>query len=472
MEGFPDVQTLLAENVRLRADLAAALACIAELEARVAELTRRLEAAERAGKRQAAPFRKGPPKAKPATPGRKSGEEHGRHGHREPPPADQVTECLEAPLPADCPHCRGELVETEIVHQFQTEIPRQPIRRQFNIHVGECQACGKRVQGRHALQTSDALGAAASQVGPDAQAAAVLLNKEAGLSCGKVAAVFAGMFGLDLSRGAVDQIVLRAADRLEPDYQLILEQVKESEQVTPDETGWRVGGHPAWLHAWVGDLATAYVIDSQRGAAVLERLLGQDWDGILVHDGFASYDAWFPEAIHQQCLDHLLRRAHALEETARGGGVRFPRQVIALLTEAIHARNQCLDGRIALERLTGRREEFDARLRDLLERPRSVPEQDVFANHLAKHAGHLFPFVTDPLIEATNWQAEQAIRPAVVNRKVWGGNRTWAGARAQAVLASVLETCRRLAKDSLNHVSQTLRAAGNLLLPRPILLPQ
>ncbi len=441
------------------------------LRAEVAELKRQLAEVLRAGKRQAAPFRKGPPKPNPKPPGRKAGDDHGLHGHRPTPPPDRITECLEAPLPDDCPHCHGPLIETEVAPQFQTEIPRQPIVRQFNVHIGQCQACGKRVQGRHALQTSDALGAAASQVGPEAQAAAVLLNKEAGLSHGKVSAVFEELFGIDLTRGASAQINLRAAQRLEPDYQLILEEVKKSEIITPDETGWREGGHPAWLHVWVGDRATAYAIDSKRSAAVLGQVIGTDWDGTMIHDGFSSYNAQFPEAIHQQCLAHLLRRARTLEEAAEGGGVRFPRQVIALLTEAIHERNRCTRGEISLRRLTERRDEFDERLWDLLDRPRQVPEQATFGTHLANHAGELFAFVTDPLVEATNWQAEQAIRPAVVNRKVWGGNRTAAGSRAQGVLMSVLETCRRHATSAVDHVSQTLRAFRNHLLPRPLLLP-
>jgi hypothetical protein len=33
-----------------------------------------------------------------------------------------------------------------------------------------------------------------------------------------------------------------------------------------------------------------------------------------------------------------------------------------------------------------------------------------------------------PGLEATNWRAEQAIRPIVVARKVWGRNRTPCGA--------------------------------------------
>src|ERR1700750_2496171 len=60
---------------------------VAELEAQVAELTRKLDDALRAGKRQAAPFRKGPPKPDPNTPGRKSGDAHGKHGPPPPPPA-------------------------------------------------------------------------------------------------------------------------------------------------------------------------------------------------------------------------------------------------------------------------------------------------------------------------------------------------------------------------------------------------
>ena len=203
----------------------------------LAELTRRLDEALRAGKRQAAPFRKGPPKSDPKTPGRKAGEAHGTHGHRPPPPPEQVAECHEAPLPEACPHCQGHLVETGVAEQFQTEIPRQPLLRTFRVHIGLCEKCGQRTQGRHPLQTSDALGAAASQIGPDAQAAATLLHTQAGLSHGKVSSVFNELFGIDLSRGASAQINLRAAEKLEPDYQLILEEVRNSEQLAVDETG-------------------------------------------------------------------------------------------------------------------------------------------------------------------------------------------------------------------------------------------
>lgn len=44
---------------------------------------------------------------------------------------------------------------------------------------------------------------------------------------------------------------------------------------------------------------------------------------------------------------------------------------------------------------------------------------------------------------ATNWMVEQALRPAVVNRKVWGGNRTWTGARHQERLMGSLRKVKR-----------------------------
>jgi len=423
---------------------------VAALQAQVADLNRRLQETLRAGKRQAAPFRKGAPKPNPQTPGRKAGDAHGTHGHRPPPPPEQINETLEAPLPDACPCCGGHVIATEITHQYQTEIPRQPLRRQFNIHVGQCQQCGQRVQGRHALQTSDALGAAASQIGPDGQAAIAGLNKQAGLSHGKIAACLDTLFGIDVSRGASAQIVLRAAQRLEPAYQEIRQATREAEQLVVDETGWRLDGQPAWLHVWVSEQATCYAVAEQRSAAVLEEVIGLDWEGTLVHDGFASYDR-FTSAIHQQCLAHVLRRARELLENASGGAVRFPRQVIGLFTEAIHLRNEYWAGRVAPAVWECARDTFDERLLALVNVVRVVPAYETLSAHLGNHFESWFSFLSNEELPATNWAAEQAIRPAVVNRKVWGGNRTPAGASAQGIVTSVLETCKKQAL-SLIHI--------------------
>jgi transposase len=438
------------------------------LSAEVARLQAELDAARRAGKRQAAPFRKGEPKPDPKRPGRKAGDRHGRHGHRPPPDPGQIDEVHEALLPEACPHCQGLLVETEVARQFQAEIPRRPIRRQFNVHVGHCQRCERRAQGRHPLQTSDALGAAASQLGPDAQAAVVSLNKQSGLSHGKVAGVMGALFGIDLTRGASTQVVLRAAERLGPAYGEILDATAGAERLAVDETGWRVGGRPAWLHAWVGERATCYRVDRRRSADALEAVIGIDWGGVMVHDGFASYDR-FTEAIHQQCVAHLLRRAREMLEAATRGAVRFPRQVVELFTGAVHLRNEFLAGRVGPAEWASARDGYESRLLPLLGRERPGAN-GALSNHIGNHFASWFTFLTDASVPATNWEAEQAVRPAVVNRKVWGGNRTEAGAAAQGVLTSVLRTCTQQVRSAVDFVSQALRAFGNHLIPRPVLL--
>jgi transposase len=452
----PSSQQLLLENQQLREQ-------IALLQEAVRALQKRLDEAERSAKRQAAPFAKGPPKKDPKKPGRKPGEQHGRHAHREPPPPAQVDETLDAPLPEHCPDCGGAVVEDRLDQQFQTEIPRRPIVRQFDIHCGHCQQCGQHLRGRHPLQTSAATGAARSQLGADAQAAVVYLNKHAGLSHGKIADTFQKFFGITLTRGACAQMVLRAGHVLQPVCEQIKERIQSSAHLTPDETGWRIGGHPAWLHAWVGDEgATLYAIDPQRSADVLENVIGSDWSGSMTHDGFSSYER-FEDVAHQQCIDHALRRARGLVDKHTGAAKLFPQQVIDLLTQALGLRERFDAANAAPERRGHAYEDYVQRLRALTERPRRNEANARLAKHLSKHAGSWFLFLVDPTIPATNQRAEQALKTPIVNRKVWGGNRTDAGGEAQAIVGSVLQTCKNKAVDAFTYFSNAFRGVlGNL----------
>ncbi len=453
----PSNEQLLLELQQLREQLAERDRVIARLEAANRDLQARLDAAEKSGKRQAAPFSKGKPKSDPRTPGRKSGDAHGRHGHRPTPKADAVDETYEAPLPDQCPDCGGDVAEDRLDEQYQTEIPRQPIVRKFNIHCGHCRCCGQLLRGRHDLQTSDATGAAQSQLGPDAQAAIVYLNKHAGLSHGKIAAVFGQMFGIGVSRGACAQVVLRAGQKLKPAYREIEDRLRNSRYITPDETGWRVGGHPVWLHGWVGDEgATLFVIDPHRSADRLEGVIGRNWSGTLTHDGYSTYNR-FEEAVHQQCVDHALRRARKLAETQSGMARRFPLQVIDLFGESLGARTHLAGQDAGVEDRARVYEDYVERLRNLTDRPRWNTENETFAKHLNVHDSSWFAFLLDPAIPATNHRGEQVLRVPIVNRKVWGGNRTAAGAEAQEVTSSVLATCHKRNLNPFAFVSQALQ---------------
>jgi transposase len=450
----PSYEQLLLELRHLREQLAERDRVIARLEAANRDLQARLDAAEKSAKRQAAPFSKGKPKPDPKTPGRKPGDAHGRHGHR--PAPDAVDETYEAPLPDRCPDCGGDVTEDRLDEQYQTEIPRKPIVRKFNIHCGHCRGCGQVLRGHHELQTSDATGAAQSQLGPDAQAAIVYLNKHAGLSHGKIAAAFGQMFGIAVSRGACAQVVLRAGRKLKPAYREIEDRLRNSRYLTPDETGWRVGGYPVWLHGWVGDGgATLFVIDPHRSADRLEQAIGRDWSGTLTHDGYSTYNR-FEDAVHQQCVDHALRRARKLSETQPGMAKRFPLQIADLLGEALGTRTRLNEQGADADVRDRVYNEYVERLRDRTERPRQNAENETFARHLHVHDASWFTFLLDPEIPATNHRAEQALRVPIVNRKVWGGNRTEAGAEAQEVTSSVLATCQKRDLNPFSFISQAV----------------
>jgi transposase len=439
---------------------------IAELEARVAQLERLLEQATRKPKRQAAPFSKGEPKNDPQPPGRKPGPDYGTPAFRAAPPPHRIDETHEAVLPARCPVCGSAVHPTHVACQYQVEIPRRPIYRRFNVHIGQCAGCGRRVQGRHALQTSDALGAAASQLGPDLQAALVQLNKDAGLSHGKIQRFVHTLFGIELSRGGVVQAMMRAARRCAPTYQALVRAMPGQSAIVPDETGWRIGGRLAWLHVFVAFRITAYVIDRQRGVVVAERVLGRDYAGGLTHDGWAPYDQ-LADALHQTCLSHLLRRCGEMIAAATGAARRFPRQVKELLRDALDLRDRDSIGEVGERGMAIACGRLERRLDRLLEWTRANAANERLAKHLARHRDQLFTFLRHPGLDATNWRAEQAIRPAVVNRKVWGGSRTEAGATAQSILMSVLRTCTQQHRDTLAFISTVLRGQR----PRLILAP-
>lgn len=435
-----------------------------ELEQRVAQLEALLEQTLRAGKRQSAPFSKRAPKKSPKKPGRKPGDEYGEHHRRAVP--DRVDETYDVPLPARCPHCGGRsLAEDHVCQQYQSEIPRRPIVRQFDIHVGTCGECGHRVQGRHRLQTSDALGAASVQLGADAHAALSLLNKEFGLSHGKAAAVFDRLFGLTINRSTSVRSLLRTARQLEPAAGAIRESVRGSPRITCDETGWRIGGNKAWLHVAVGDRASWYEVAPTRDHTVLEGLIGPDYSGTLIHDGWSVYDR-FESATHQQCVAHILRRAGEMAASAASAAVRFPRQIKDLFGRALAVRKQFRSGQISEQTMASRGLDLMEELQRLTTHPKRNAANDRLSRHLSAHLGEWFLFLFDPAVEATSNQAERAIRPAVVNRKVWGGNRTETGAHAQSVLMSVIMTCHRTATHVLEFLSNTRRSTT----PVPLLI--
>ena len=97
------------------------------------------------------------------------------------------------------------------------------------------------------MQTSDALGAAGMQLGPNVAALTAELHTELGLPLEKTARVLETRFGLHVTKGGLVQLLHRTADAAAPAYAALCEQFRRSSVVTPDETGWRVDATRHWL---------------------------------------------------------------------------------------------------------------------------------------------------------------------------------------------------------------------------------
>ena len=379
-------------------------------------LQQELDRARRAAKRAAAPFSKGPPKRHPRRPGRRAGRDYGRHGQRaRPAPIDDV---IPVGLPAACPHCAGAVEMTRVAAQYQEELPEvRPLVRRFDVAIGRCRPCGRRLQGRHPLQTSNALGAAGVQLGPQAVALMVQLNKQLGLSHGKIATLLRDRFAVAVTSSTVTRALHRAARQARPTYVALCETIRGSPVVVPDETSWRVNGHGHWLWAFATPETTVYAIQPGRGFAQAAGILGAEYAGVLVRDGWAPYRQ-FTAAAHQTCLAHLLRRCRDLRQDHPRA--QFARRVQAALQQALRIRDRRDAGTISRHGAAVARGHVTTRVHTALDHVGPLPAMRRFAAHLSVELPALFSFLFDPAVDATNWRAEQALRPAVVNRKVVG----------------------------------------------------
>jgi transposase len=215
------------------------------LEAEVAALRRKVDELTRAGRRPCAPFSKGEPKPNPKRPGRKGGKAYGKRAFR--PRPRRIDEDYDVPLPGQCTHsgCEGRVREDGVADQYQEDIPKvRPLTRRFRVHWGRCERCGRRVQGRHPLQTSDALGAASVQIGPEALATAAHMNKELGVTCAKIGVFFETRFSFTAARSTWCRANLRLAEKARPTWGAMVLAVRHAAVVYADETGCRHQGRP------------------------------------------------------------------------------------------------------------------------------------------------------------------------------------------------------------------------------------
>jgi transposase len=406
---------------------------VPELTARIQSLETRLEESQREAKRQAAPFRIADKKRKtrPKKPGRPAGHPGARHQ-----PSKPVNEFIDEPLEG-CPHCGGPVVDLRAVTQIIEEIPEVQLRVvSLTTYTGHCPQCGP-VRSTHPLQASTAQGAAGAHLGPGLQAFTASLRHSLHLTTRKVCRIVHQAFGLQITPGAVVHLGSRLAKRLEPEYDALVQRIRQAAVVYADETSWWVGGKGYWLWVFTGPEGTVYRIHSSRGRDVLFDTLGTDFAGVLSSDCLVTYDG---VCEHQsKCFAHHAKAVAQAIESRPGGATPFLQGVRLFLKflpklkflpiglppgQWVHLRRQFVEA-------------IEASLRPI----RSDPYEERVANRLRKQIDHLLASVDYPEVDSTNNQAERALRPAVISRKLSCGNRTAHGAHVWEIMASLAATC-------------------------------
>jgi transposase len=437
------------------------LALIATLQRQIAALTARNEALQaeleqlrRGAKRQAAPFSQGTRVANPKRPGRKPGS--GPFCYRKAPrPAQLTTPPVDVPVTLDpCPACGGPLAAERVDFAYTTDMPPLPRPQvtQYRVAVCRCTVCGKQVRGQPPDVAPDQYGATAHRVGERAMAAAHGLHYGVGIPVRKGPVVLEVLTGVTLTQGAITQDAMRrAANTVGTAYEPLRTTVPAQPVVHTDDTGWRVGGEPAYLMAFETAAATVYQIRSQHRSEEVQEVIPPDYDGVMVTDRGRSDDAHrFDDVKQQKCLAHILRSINDVVVTKKGRARDFGERLKGLLQDAMQRWRAWHAGEVP--DFTGEGHLlWEAVTHHLRPRLLTDPDNQRLLNGIGRHhdRGNLLRFLEDPSIEPTNNRAERVLRPAVIARKVSQCSKNTPGAQAFAAFKSVVQTMAKQGTDSM-----------------------
>ncbi len=329
----------------------------------------KLEQAQRAAFRQAAPFRREETERveQPKRPGRQAG-----HPGSYRPRPQHIDHIIEAPL-CGCPDCGGKaLLEMQLVEQFIEELPPiRPVVTQLKTYVAFCPACQKEVRSTHPLQMSIATGAAGTHLGPNALGTLAEL-KSKGLSMRKVCALSQSLFRLKLTPGGLSQALRRAGQKCQPAYQGLKEEVRNAAVVHANETSWWLQNRQAWLWVFATQTTTLYVIEEGRGRDVAIEMLGVEFAGVLVSDCLAIYDNLNP--LQQKCYSHHLKAIKQACAAHPQQGAGYLANVKAMLQGAMALKKAQPD--MAEQDFALQRKGLDLAATTLLAEPRSQPPRN------------------------------------------------------------------------------------------------
>jgi transposase len=298
------------------------------------------------------------------------------------------------------------------------------------------------------------------QIGENAMSLAVYLKSMNAISDERLVVLFSDVFGLKISEGWLENTLTTYSKCLEPTYNAILEEVKQSPVGGSDETGIRINGKGGYI--WIFQVPEAWVYlytAMSRAFKVVEETLGATFKGTHVSDRYNGQLKLVSN--HKQfCLAHLIRDFRYQEEIV---DCAFAKSMKKILCEAIAFRNE-------EEKKEGGYNPADHKAAILYAERRlekcflhSPPEDEKFKksrsmyNTLKEKQECLLRFLHDPLVPPTNNDSERPLRHVTLFRKVSGGFRTLSGARRFDVFLSIIQSAKRQGLNVLQVIQGKLK---------------
>lgn len=285
------------------------------------------------------------------------------------------------------------------------------------------------------------------------------------LSYRSIELFFTEVMGLTLSVGLLAKAVAKTTEALAEPYEELLAVLPRQPVLGIDETGHRHRGQGCWtwcLHAPGIEGVTCFVIDPSRGSNVVKELVGEDYGGVIVCDYFSAYRkclADMPDLAVQFCWAHLVRDVKFLAEHPDPATQRYGLKVLTPVRRLFK-----LLARRASMTAAGYRRALERLRRAVLHAIRYAPHRPDcwnMAERFRKHGDSYFTFIDHaavPGVDPTNNRTEQKIRFVVIDRKVTQGTKGEVGWQWCQRIWSTIATCRQRGKSVYRFLLDAIHA--------------
>jgi len=386
------------------------------------------------------------------------------HPHWSRPEPDHVDKTVDVPAPDVCPHCAtAGLKPVDKKHvQVQEDIILQPktVVTKYIHSLAHCPHCRREV-----FQTAEGE-LRNCEIGPVAKAAAVYMRHELKLSHRDVQKAFSGLFGMSFTAASSVAFCQKTADQGNRLYEDLRDKIRALAIAHADETHWRIFGESAFI--WYGgDPRIGFFhADKSRSKEVAVSIFGRNYDGSLVADSYAAYNA-INAKNRQACLAHLIRKADDIEQRINlmdkkkqdQESLLFCRKIAKFFSICCRIDQRRIKGKVTFT--TAKR--HIPRLKRIRDSLCSKQLADDDAENLRKRitdpkrdGERLFVFLEIKGMPPTNNHAEQSLRLPVIFRKITYGSQSLHGAQALAKNLSLLTTAKRQNKDPVKLFREVL----------------